>query len=294
MVFKDYYRILGLETNKISKDEIKNAYRLLAKKYHPDMNITNPKAEERFKDINEAYQVLTDDSAKRKYDRIWTKHRAPKNEEKRDSLFDEFFTMFFGGVSRSKAKQIKKNRKEPIKGENIETEISATLEEVFNGTEKKIGLRTVNGKMKIFAVKVPAGIRNNEKIRLSEQGKPGKNGGKNGDLFIKIKIENHEKFKLEGSDIYTELKIAPWEAALGQRITIPSLDGNVVVSVPAGVCSGEEIKIPEKGYMTGFGTRGNFVVQVQIMVPKELSKEEQKLYTKLKDISKFAPRETSL
>lgn len=295
MVFKDYYRILELETNKVDKEEIKNAYRTLAKKYHPDMNIKEAMAEERFKDINEAYQVLMNDSAKRKYDRIWVANRLkrPGNKEKRhknsDSLFSEFFNVFFG-ESEVKDKSKNKKNKIPIKGEDIETEINVSLEEVFYGTNKKVSLRTINGQVKTFIIKVPAGIRNNEKIRLAGQGKSGKNGGTNGDLFIKIKILEHEQYKLDGSDLYTDLKLTPWEAALGARVSIECLDGNVIVFVPPGIGSGEKIRLPKKGYMTGFGGRGDLVAEVKIVVPKKLTEEETELFEKLQQISKFMPR----
>lgn len=293
MIFKDYYKILELETNKVSKDDIKNAYRILAKKYHPDINIKNPKAEERFKDINEAYQVLTNDGAKRKYDRIWRSNRSnkvnvSKKDKNSDSLFSDFFGVFFGEDNG----QIKNNSKNaPIKGEDIETEISVTLEEVFYGAEKKISLRTIEGKMKNIAVKIPAGIRNNEKIRIALQGKPGKNGGQNGDLFIKIKILDHSKYKLEGSDLYTDLKISPWEAALGTRLSVPSLDGNVIVFIPPGISSGEKIRLPKKGYMTGFGDRGDLIAQVQIAMPKNFTEKETQLFQELQKVSNFVPRE---
>ena len=293
MIFKDYYKILGLETNKVNKEEIKNSYRILAKKYHPDINIQNPKAEERFKDINEAYQVLTNDSAKRKYDRIWRSNRGSKTTTSKksknsDSLFSDFFGVFFG-EDNTQTKDSSKNG--PIKGEDIETEISVTLEEVFYGSEKKIALRTIDGKMKNIAVKIPAGIRNNEKIRIAFQGKPGKNGGENGDLFIKIKILDHSKYKLKGSDLYTDLKIAPWEAALGTRLSIPSLDGNVIVFIPPGISSGEKIRLPKKGYMTGFGDRGDLIAQVQIAMPKNFTEKETQLFQELQKVSSFVPRE---
>ena len=200
MIFKDYYKILELKTNRVTPDEIKTAYRELAKKYHPDVNIENKAAEERFKDINEAYRVLTDSTAKRKYDRMWnnyvgTKKRKEYEESKRstDSVFSDFFNMFFGNVKEEKEAKKSKSKKVPVKGENIETEINVSIEDAYYGLSKKISLRTVNGNMKTFSVKVPSGIRANEKIRLIGQGKEGQNGGKNGDLFIKINIDDLSK-----------------------------------------------------------------------------------------------------
>ena len=155
MIFKDYYKILGLETNKVNSDEIKIAFREQAKKYHPDVNVDDYMAEERFKDINEAYRVLSNSSSKRKYDRMWNHHigkkqaKAQYEESKRDkdSLFSDFFNMFFGTPIETKSEEIKSVRKKiPIKGENVETEINVGIEDAYFGTEKKISLRTVNRK----------------------------------------------------------------------------------------------------------------------------------------------------
>ena len=296
MIFKDYYSILGLETNKVNIQEIKTAYRDSAKKYHPDININDKYAEERFKDINEAYKVLSETSSKRKYDRIWNSHvgRKKKYEESNrdsDSLFSDFFKMFFGNVTEKAEVTDKiKTKKNPVQGENIETEISMTIEETFYGASKKISLRTANGSMKTFSIKVPAGIRNNEKIRLLGQGKAGINGGKNGDLLIKVSIENSKKFKLKGIDLYTDLRLTPWEAALGTRANVETIDDSASIYIPQGIESGERVRIPGKGYKDGKGGRGDLVAEVKIMVPKELSDEERNIYEKLGQVSKFNPR----
>ena len=167
MIFKDYYRILELQTNRVSLSEIKTAYRELAKKYHP---------EDRFKDINEAYRVLSDSSAKRKYDRMWNNYVGNKKrkefEESRrgsDSVFSDFFNMFFGNTKEGEEEVKTKNKKPAVKGENIETEINVSIEDAYYGLSKKISLRTVNGNMKTFSVKVPSGIRNNEANRSRER-----------------------------------------------------------------------------------------------------------------------------
>lgn len=296
MIFKDYYSILGLETNKVNIQEIKTAYRESAKKYHPDININDKYAEERFKDINEAYKVLSDNSSKRKYDRIWNNHvgkkrRYEESSRDSDSLFSDFFKMFFGTVTEKAEVSDKiKNKKNPIQGENIETEISLSIEETFYGTNKKISLRTSKGSMKTFSIKVPAGIRNNEKIRLLGQGKAGINGGRNGDLLIKVNIENSKKFKLQGIDLYTDLKLTPWEAALGTRANVETIDDNAYIYIPQGIESGERVRIPGKGYKDGKGGRGDLIAEVKIMVPKELSDEEKNIYEKLGQVSKFNPR----
>lgn len=297
MIFKDYYKILGLDTNKVSVDEIKIAFREQAKKYHPDVNRQMKNAEERFKDINEAYKILSETSTKRKYDRQWNARigKKKKQQEKKENrnnnnnIFTEFKTMFFGENDvQEPSKKIYK--KMPIKGENVETEINVKLEDAYFGLEKKISLRAVNGKMKTFNVKIPAGIRNGEKIRLIGQGKQGIDGGKNGDLFIKINIQKNKKFKLDGYDILTDLYVSPWEAALGKKVNVDSLEEPVSVYIPAGTQSGEKIRIAKKGYKDGQGGRGDLVAEVKTVVPKNLTDEEKALFEKLKTVSTFNPR----
>lgn len=288
MKYKDYYKLLELETSKVSIDEIKSAYRAAAKKYHPDLNVGDSLAEERIKDINEAYRTLSSPVLKRKYDRIWNSKNNVKNYQNIKSK--NIFNMFLGDIEKQSAKAEKKQ----IRGEDIETEIKVSLSDAFYGQEKKINLRTIEGKMKSFSVKIPEGIRNGEKIRLIGQGKPGINGGKNGDLFIKIDIENNDEFKLYGSDICTDLKLSPWEAALGTKVSIKTIDSDAQIYIPQGIQSGEKIKIPNKGYKDGKGGRGNLIAEVKIMVPKSLELDEKEMFEKLKEMSSFNPRNENM
>lgn len=291
MIFKDYYKILGLENNKVNIDEIKTAFHNQAKKYHPDVN-DGREAEERFKDINEAYRVLSNNTSKRKYDRIWYSHVGKKIDKQKDreerETRTDLWSLLFGINKVEKVKRTK--TKVPAKGDNVETQIDIGIKQAFYGTNKKISLRTVDGKMTTFDVKIPAGIRNGEKIRLIGQGKQGQNGGKNGDLFIKVNIEDSNIYKLHGYDIYTDLLLTPWEAVLGTKAQIETIDGESKIYVPQGVVSGEKIKIPAKGYKDGKGGRGDLIAQVKIVVPKNPSEEEIEIYEKLKNISKFEPR----
>lgn len=299
MIFKDYYKILGLETNKVTFDEIKVAYREQAKKYHPDVNVGNRNAEDRFKDINEAYRILSEANERRKYDRMWNNYVGRRKAKIEDgtrvktSIVGDFFNIFFGAVDNKKMEAqtaTSKSGKVPKKGENIDTEINISINDAFYGADKKISLRTVNGKMKNFDVKIPAGIQNNEKIRLIGQGKAGENGGKSGDLFIKINIQDDTNFKLIGYDLYKYLPITPWEAALGTKASIASIDEEVNVIVPKGTQSGELIRIGGKGYKNGKGSRGDLVAEVKIMVPTEMSEKETELFKDLSEVSKFEPR----
>ena len=288
MIFKDYYKILGLETSRVTLEEIKLAYRNAAKKNHPDVNIGDNLAEEKIKDINEAYRTLSTPNLKRKYDRIWNSQHF--TNKKFNIKGKEAFVKMFFGKSKENTTNEHKDIKEQIKGENVETEISATIYEAFYGMDKKISLRTVEGKMKNFVVTVPEGIRDGEKIRLIGQGKPGKNGAKNGDLLIKINIKDDKKFKLKGCDMYTDLLITPWEAALGTRVNINSIDEETKVYIPQGIQSGEKIRIQGKGYKDGKGSRGDLIAEVKIMVPKKLTDNEKEIFEKLNSISNFNPR----
>lgn len=287
MVVKNYYKILDLETSHVSIDEIKSAYRQAAKKYHPDLNVGDNLAEERIKDINEAYKILSVPSSKRKYDRTWNAKFGKGQKAFSKSQKGAIIDMFLGNVNDINKKQEKEN---PVKGKNIETEINVNIYDAFYGLEKQIVLKDVNGSSKTYTVKIPQGIRNGEKIRLIGQGQPGKNEGKSGDLLIKINIENDDKFKLQGTDLYTDLLLTPWEAALGVRTSVKSIDDETKVYIPEGIQSGEKIKIPNKGYYIDKERRGDLIAEVKIVVPKQISKEEKELYKKLGKISKFDPR----
>lgn len=296
MIFKDYYKILGLDTNKVSIDEIKIAYREQAKKYHPDVNIGN-NSEERFKDINESYKILSDPATKKKYDRMWNTHIGKKKKvqkNKKTVSRGEIFNILFGiedNMQESKEYYKTKKQKVPIQGEDVETEISISIFEGFFGLTKNISLRTVNGKMKTFEINIPAGIKDGEKVRLIGQGKPGANGGKNGDLLIRINVTKDKKYKLVGSDIYTELNISPWEAVLGAKVEIDAIDETIGVYIPQGIETGEEIQIPDKGYKDAKGGRGKLIIKIKIMIPKNISENERELYRQMRKISKFNPRD---
>lgn len=295
MKYKNYYKILGLNSPKVTDEEIKSAYRKLAKKYHPDINPGNVQAAEMFKDINEAYQVLIDEDARRKYNR---KHFAysfkdmldVKNIKNRidDSGASEFVEMFIGKQNVSKSS--KKNAKVGITGENLECEINITLEEAFNGANKKISFKSYDDKVKNITVKIPRGIIDGGKIRIKGQGKPGKNGGNTGDLFIKINILENNKFKLEKKNLIMDLPLTPSEAVLGCQLHIEGIDSQINLDIKPGTESGEILYIKEKGYFDEHGERGDLIVKTKIVVPKEISKQEKELYEKLEKITSFVPR----
>ena len=291
MVVKDYYKILGFDNNKASIDEIKIAYRDLAKKYHPDVNSNNKKAEERFKDIGEAYNILSDSKKKRKYDRLWSYYigrKKKQNVEYKDAKIKDFMELIFGEKKETQEKV--KTKGEPQRGEDINTEISATITEAYFGANKEITFKVIDGGSKKINVKIPAGIRNNEKIRLIGLGKEGKNGGKNGDLFIRIKIKDNAGLRLKGIDLYTDLPISPWESVLGTTVNLQGIDDTIEIEVPKGIQSGEKIEIENQGYKDGKGGRGKLIVETKIMIPKVMNKKELELFKQLNEISEFNPR----
>ena len=257
MIFKDYYKILGFDTNKVSLDDIKNAYREMAKKYHPDMNIGNNASEEIFKDVNEAYRLLSNDKQRRKYDFTWNRYVGNKKKKsqtyEKKSFIERLLEILFGENFRSN-KVVKTT--EPEYGEDIAKE-----------HEKYI-----------------TDIQNNDKIRIVGQGKLGKNGGKNGDLFVIINIKDDKKLKLIGNDLYTELKITPSEAALGVKKEIELFEEKIAIIIPKCTSSNSNLTIKGKGYKDGHGNRGNLNVITRIVMPEKLTQEQEKLYIKLQNL----------
>ena len=295
MIVKDYYKILQLNSNRVNTEQIKTQYKELAKKYHPDVNVGNPNAEEKFKDIGEAYRILTDVNSRKKYDKLWNAYVGKKNSySNADKVIEEennntFFSILFGSSVEEQIQKVK-NKKNAVKGENIETKIELSIEDAFVGIEKKIVFKDINGKNKTIVVKIPSGIGNGQKIKLQGEGKLGKNGGKNGDLFITVDIKDNEEFKLVGQDVRTKLYLTPWEAALGTKVNVNGLREISTIYVPAGVQTKEEIVLENKGYKNTTGQRGNLIVEVEIVVPKKLTNEEKELFQKLQTVSKFMPR----
>ncbi len=301
MIIKDYYKILNLDGPKVEPNKIKNAYREQAKKYHPDSNVGKRNTEERFKDINEAYRVLSNADTKKKYDRVWNskiKRRSgtyKANKKEREALSKELFNMIFGNVddinNSENILKIKSANKKALKGKNIETSIEISIEDGYYGKSKKISLKDEKGKFKTFSFKVPEGIKNNEKIKLSGLGNKSKNGGENGDLIIKIKIENSKELKLKEDDLYTNVYITPWDAILGTRVNLTIIDENISIKIPKGVQYGDKIEIKGKGYKKGDGTRGNLIVNTEIVIPKKVTTEEQEQIEKIRAISNFNHRD---
>lgn len=318
MEYKDYYNILGVDKS-ASQDEIKSAYRKLAKKYHPDMNNGDEKAQEKFKDINEAYEVLGDEQKRKKYDTFGSGYNFTNGQDFDPSHFgfddfgrgytytystdgsqgdfSDFFNMFFGGggfqdqraesggfnigdlFGRGKRSQ----KREPK--QDVESEIIVTLDEAYHGTSKRVSFR-VGNETKTLSIKVPKGILSGKKIKIK-----GSKIGISGDLYLKVNIKDSPKFKLDGLDLTTKVKLLPWESAMGTQVVVDSFAGKIKVKIPQGIESGQKIRIPKKGYRDMKGAEGDLYIEAVIVNPPHLTEEQRKLYEKLSEITTYNPRE---
>ena len=301
MKYKNYYEIL--EVNRKSSDQdIKLNFRRLAKEYHPDKN-KSAEAEDKFKDINEAYAVLMDPEKRRKYDRQVAKYgygfanlesglQDVKYEFKSGAnVFNDLLNQILG-LRKDSSAQINNDidsverRQKPIKGTDIVTHLDVTLEEGFFGAEKKIAIKAYKTGMKTFSVKVPVRIKSGDKIRLAALGNPGKNGGKNGDLIIHVNLLENDEFKLSGSDLIKEIDITPAVAALGGKYKLQVMDEKLFVSLPKHLRDGEIVTVPNKGYIKEDGQRGDLNLKVHIDLPDDISEREEKLYEQLLKIER--------
>ena len=301
---KDYYTLLGVN-KRSSKEEIKQNYRKLAKKYHPDANPGSPEIEEVFKDLTVAYDILMDKEKKKKYDKQVARYgygTPPKGYSKpKDVKFkstdvaSEIISTMMGITKdakeafKSKAENIKviiNSKKEAKKGENVEAAIDITLEEGFFGASKKLVLKTISGKTNTYTVQVPRGIRDGEKIRLAALGKPGKNGGKNGDLIITVNMKEHQNLKLDGVDIHTVVSISFAQAAIGDKIFLKVFGEQIEINIPAGTKENDKIVIDKYGYINGENVRGNLILHINVKQPEEISERERKIYEQLLRVEK--------
>jgi len=294
---KDYYQILGVNRD-ATLDEIKKAYRRLALKYHPDRNPGDKEAEEKFKEINEAYAVLSDPEKRRQYDMLgaqafsqqYTQEDIFRGFDIGDLLKDlgfgtsDIFSFIFGtpSVRRVRFRRIGEGfgdvdffTEASRKGQDIETEVYVTLEEVLNGTERTLQLRMPDGTQKEILVKIPPGIKDGQKLRLAGKGGPGIPPG---DLYVKVKILPHPLFRQEGDDLYLEKEINFSEACLGTTIEVQTLDGPKRVKVPPGTSSGTKLRLKGLGLpKLKESGRGDLYVVIKIRVPKTLSPEQRQL-----------------
>ncbi len=306
--YVDYYKVLGV-SKEISQDDMQRAYRKLARKYHPDVN-KDPGAEDKFKEISEAYEVLKDPEKRKMYNELgsnWQQgqdFRTPSGWENVHfnfgssgdaGGFSDFFNDLFGGRRsrpHSCARSFYSSR-----GSDQETVLSLTIEEAYNGGKKNLQFTTTElspqgmpiPRVKTLDINIPKGVLEGQKIRLAGQGGAGSGGGAAGDLYLKVIIEPHPVYKLNGRDIYMDIQVSPWEAALGASVSLPILGGSVSVKVPHGSSSGKKMRLKGKGFPTKKG-RGNLYLIIKIVLPPIITPDEKKLFKELASVSKFNPR----
>jgi len=277
MAFKDYYKILGFDSNKVSVAEIKVAYRDQAKKYHPDMNKGNEEYESIFKDINEAYKVLTNEKMRRNYDFSWNRHFIDNLRTEKKTFKEILLKMFFGIEYVDEPKKENSNIN-MVNGEDINVFIDIGIKKAFLGGRKSIQLGD-----EIVNFDIPAKIKNGEKIRIVGKGALGKNGGKPGDLVIIVNIKNSDTMQLINNDIYITFNLQAYDVALGTVINYRLFNEVLNIEIPECTSSGKKIVVKNKGYFIDDNNRGNLVIIVNVVFPKELSDDDKKLYLALRE-----------
>ena len=305
MKFKDYYEILGVARD-AGTDDIKRAYRRLARKYHPDVS-KEPQAEQRFKEINEAHAVLSDTEKRAAYDRVGSNRRGgedftpPPNWNTEGfnfraggfgdaGEFSDFFSSLFGGGTRGARGGFR------MQGDDQHAKIRIALEDSYAGATRSLQLTVpevdahgrVSTGTRTLQVKVPAGVVGGQQIRLSGQGAPGVGGGPAGDLYLEVELEPHPLFRTQGRDVFLDLPVAPWEAALGATVTVPTLGGNVELKIPAGAQTGQKLRLKGRG-LPG-ATPGDHYAVLQIVNPKADSPAARELYQRMARELSFNPR----
>ena len=308
--FRDYYETLGVPKT-ATEDEIRSAFRKLARKYHPDVAKDKKEAEEKFKQINEAYEVLSDPEKRKKYDQLGANWNQPGGFQPPPDWgaqgpgggfyrpggggdggvefefggtgFSDFFEAFFGGGrGHSAFGGFGHAPPEAQRGSDVEADIMVPLEEALNGATRTVSLRRAgSNKVETYQVKIPRGVREGQRIRLAGQGEAGGRGGKKGDLFLRVRLQRHPDFRVEVSDLVYEAKIFPWQAVLGMELRVPTLEGDVRLKVPPGTRSGQRFRLRGRGLPSSSGTRGDLYVEVQIEVPKKIGQKERELWTEL-------------
>jgi DnaJ-class molecular chaperone len=330
--FRDYYETLEVPRG-ATEEEIRKAYRKLARKHHPDVNRSDKSAEEKFKEINEAYEVLSDAEKRKRYDRLGANWKAGSDftpppgaagagagfrdfsdifgDEGEAGGFSDFFESLFG--RRGGGREATYRRR----GQNVTAEITLTLEEAHHGGTRSITFEATetcpecggngrkDGKVcpkchgagvvqgtRTFDVRIPPGMRNGSIIRLAGQGEPGSGGAPPGDLLLHVQIKPHRLFRLVGEDsVEIEFPVAPWEAALGAKVQVPTLDGPVEMTIPAGTQGGQRLRLRGQGPNKRGGGRGDQYVKIKIVIPPKLTSKEKALFEKLAEESRFNPRD---
>jgi curved DNA-binding protein len=308
--FRDYYETLGVSKSS-TPDDIKSAFRKLARKHHPDLAKDKKAAEEKFKEINEAYEVLSDPEKRKKYDEYgsnWQQagpggYPPPPGGGRGGGFggfgggtssgdgsefhfggtgYSDFFEQFFG-TRRGRGYGGGVDFEEtPQRGRDIEADILVTIDEVLAGATRQISFRKGNSvQVHTYTVKIPKGVREGQRIRLAGQGGEGGGRGESGDLYLRVKLQQHPDFRFEGSDIHHEVEVPAWKAVLGGELTIPTPDGRAKIKLPAGTQNGRRFRIPGRGLPVKEGARGDFYAVVEIAIPETVTPEQKDLWERL-------------
>jgi curved DNA-binding protein len=291
VAFRDYYETLGVPRDATS-EQIRSAYRKLARRYHPDIN-GDEDAEERFKELAEAYEVLSDAEKRERYDRLGANWRdgedvsgAPGFEgfgradsdgvrfEFGDGGFSDFFESLFGSTRTGEVR---------VRGADLEAVVDLSLEEAAAGGPLRISLE--DGRS--FTVNVPAGVRDGQRIRLAGRGGEGIGGGSTGDLYLRVHLRPHGTFRVDGRDLHLDVPVTPWDAALGTTLELPTLTGSAKIRLPPGSSSGRRLRLRGEGMPDRRGATGDLYARVQIVVPHELDERERQLFEELRGVSSF-------
>ncbi len=299
---QDYYQLLGVNRN-AKPEEISKAFKKLARKYHPDFNHGDKNAEERFKEINEAYDVLKDPEKRKLYDQFGHDfenarhfsgqqgggggHFTFNGQDMGGADFSDIFENLFGGGRSASGGfgSFGGFQQKPRRGRDVEAELPLTLQEALKGGKRKVTIQMPDGP-KTLEITVPAGVRDGAKLRLSGQGDPSPNGGPAGDLFLRVRYQPNSMFKVDGINLQSEVDITPWQAVLGAKVKVPTLEGDVELTIPPGTSSGRKFRLRGKG-MGSPANRGDLFVKTRIEVPSTLTPEEKELWEKLEKISTF-------
>jgi curved DNA-binding protein len=308
--YKDYYKILEVSRD-ATEDQLRKAYRKLARKYHPDLNPNNKPAEEKFKEINEAYEVLSNSEKRKQYDNLGTdwqhgqEFNVPPGHaryggadfETKDfhfggTGFSDFFESLFGGSRFTHEGHGPFNRAEySERGQDVEGDLMITLDEAFRGSTRSVSVQR-NGNRETYRVQIPAGVEPGFRVRLGGKGEAGHGGGQSGDLYLKIHVAPHPYLKLEENNLIYDLDLAPWEAVLGSSVTISTPDQTLKVKIPPGTQNGHRLRLRGQGFKALKKERGDLIVHIHIEVPAEVTATEKKLWEDLQKASKFNPRES--
>ena len=299
MKYKDYYKILGVGRS-AGDDEIKKAYRKLARKYHPDVS-KEANAKEKFQEVSEAYETLRDKEKRAAYDSLGSGFRQGQDFRPPPDWFDRFggggkaedlhgvdlgeLFESMGLFGRAQRRSGGFGRRSAFPGEDYEVPVRLTLEEAYRGTE-----RTVQLDGRGFTARIPRGATDGQRLRLRGKGGPGMNGGPAGDLYLQIALEPHALYRASGHDLDIDVPLAPWEAALGAEVEVPTLEGRVTMKVPPGSKAGQKLRLAGKGLPRPGGGAGDLYAVLSIAVPATLTDSERRLYEELRKTSRFDPR----